>query len=188
MWSAASTARLPRNTQYCAPMASETTRPSSRESPSACGPIAGGDAAPGVDSKTEQKRRDGIADCLPGSAMPRSAAPRTTQPMAKAWPSAIGERTRAATNCWERDQRPLPPRCTSSQVRSTGFGSAILSAEGSASVAGIVLDASEPHRTRRSGGLDEWGPDTVAHDGVCSERRIGVYEHSSRFLPRARQR
>jgi hypothetical protein len=79
----------------------------------------------GVDSETEQKRRDGIADCLPGSAMPRSAAPRTTQPMAKAWPSAIGERTRAATNCWERDQRPLPPRGTSSQVRSTGFGSAI---------------------------------------------------------------
>ena len=46
--------------QYCAPMPSETTRPSSRESPSACGPIAGGDAAPGsrFQDRTKAPRRD----------------------------------------------------------------------------------------------------------------------------------
>ena len=46
--------------QHCAPMPSETTRPSSRESPSACGPIAGGDAAPGsrFQDRTKAPRRD----------------------------------------------------------------------------------------------------------------------------------
>jgi hypothetical protein len=46
--------------QHCAPMPSETTRPSSRESPSACGPIVGGDAAPGsrFQDRTKAPRRD----------------------------------------------------------------------------------------------------------------------------------
>jgi hypothetical protein len=107
-------------------MPSETSRPSSRESPPACGPIASADAAPGsrFQDRTNAPRRD--SGLPPGQRHAEKCRAKNHaangQGVAKRDP---GDCTRAATNRMERDQRPLPARCTSSQVRSTGFGSAI---------------------------------------------------------------